>query len=131
MSRIAIGIWRGCVSTTLDFASSLLLIDMAEGKTGAREEICIKSAPPQSIAMRLEQMGVGVVICGAISRWLTQNLEMRGIRVIPFVTGDAEEVFQAFANGTLDNRKFLMAGCLPDARGAWRCRRRKGNPHRI
>ena len=130
MRRIAIGIWRGCVSITLDFASSILLVEMAGDESTARREVRLKGVPPHSIAARMEQLGVDLVICGAISRCLARDLEMRGIQIIAFVSGDAEEVIQAFSRGTLDNGKFLMAGRLPDARGTWRCHRRKGNPWR-
>lgn len=128
MRRVAIAVWRGCVSTTLDFASNLLLVDMEGEKETARTEICLQGASPQQTALRLEEQGVGAVICGAISCWLARNLEMRGMRVIPFVSGQVEDVIKAFAMGTLDDGEFLMAGCLPGARRAWRCRRRRGNP---
>jgi predicted Fe-Mo cluster-binding NifX family protein len=116
------------VSTTLDFASNLLLVDVEGQKEEARKEVCLEGASPQATALRLEELGVSTVICGAISHWFAHNLEMRGIRVIPFVSRKAEEVFQSFARGILDDRKFLMAGCPPGARRAWRCRRGKGNP---
>jgi predicted Fe-Mo cluster-binding NifX family protein len=128
MRRVAIAVWRGCVSTTLDFAGRLLILDVEGRKEAARKEVCLESASPQATALRLEELGVSTVVCGAISRWLAHNLEMRGIRVIPFVSGKAEDVIQAFAKGTLGDRRFLMAGCQPGARKAWRCRRKRGNP---
>jgi predicted Fe-Mo cluster-binding NifX family protein len=128
MSRIAVGTWRGRVSTTLDFAGSLLVADMAGGEVLARREASLGTAVPQLIAMRLEQMGAEVVICGAISRCLARNLELRGIRVIPLVSGAVEEVLQAFAEDRLTDGSFLMAGCRPDTRGVGRCRRRGGRP---
>ncbi len=128
MRRVAIAVWRGSVSTTLDFASNLLLIDMEGQKVAARKEVRLESGSPQATALSLEAQGVSVVICGAISRLLAQNLEMRGVQVIPFVSGEVEEVIQAFVKGGLDDRKFLMAGCPPGARRAWRCRRRRGSP---
>ena len=112
MNRIAIGTWRECVSTTLDFAGGILIADMADGRVLARREACLGTASPQDIAMRLERLGTEVVICGAISRCLARNLEMRGIRVIPFVSGGVGEVLQAFAEGRLGDSRFLMAGCL-------------------
>ena len=128
MNRIAIGTWRECVSTTLDFAGGILIADMADGRVLARREACLGTASPQDIAMRLERLGTEVVICGAISRCLARNLEMRGIRVIPFVSGGVGEVLQAFAEGRLGDSRFLMAGCRPDTRGAGRCRRRRRGP---
>jgi predicted Fe-Mo cluster-binding NifX family protein len=128
MRRVAIAVWHGCVSTTLDFASNLLVVDVEGQEEAARNEVRLEGGSPQATALRLEEQAVGVVICGAISRWLAQNLEMRGIRVIPFVSGRVDDVIAAFVKGTLNDGKFLMAGCPPGARRAWRCRRRRGNP---
>jgi predicted Fe-Mo cluster-binding NifX family protein len=47
----------------------------------------------------LEQLGVTDVICGAVSRLLFQKIEMRGIRVIPFVSGEIEKVLLVLATG--------------------------------
>jgi predicted Fe-Mo cluster-binding NifX family protein len=127
MSRIAIPVWRGSVGTTLDFARNFLLVDVEGGKSMASREVPLDSASPQALTRRLQEWGVGTVICGAISRWLWQDLEMRGIRVVPFVSGHAGEVLQAFTDGTLQNGQFLMAGCPLGARRAWKCRRRRGN----
>jgi predicted Fe-Mo cluster-binding NifX family protein len=130
MQRVAIAVWRGCVSTTLDFASSLLVVDMDGQKEAARKQVRLGGSSPQATALTLEEQGVRVVICGAISRSLEYSLEMRGMKVVPFVSGVVDDVISAFARGTLDDGRFLMAGCPPDARRAWRCRHRKGNPRR-
>ncbi len=129
MSRIAIGTWRGHVSTTLDFAGSMLIVDMAGGQPLARTETCLGTASPQEIALRLEQLGAEVVICGAISRCLARNLQMRGIRVIPFVRGEVEEVLREFDAGRLDGHTFLLADLPAGSRGTGRCRRGRGGPH--
>ena len=129
MERVALAVWRGSLSTTLDFASSLLVVDLEGKEKVAEQEIRLEGNSPQATIFRLEEQGVSVVICGAISRWLSRNLEIRGIRVIPFVSGRVDEVLAAFAGGTLDDGKFLMAGCSPGARRAWRCRH-GGGPRR-
>ncbi|HUI71373.1 MAG TPA: hypothetical protein VL354_12715 [Spirochaetia bacterium] len=130
MKRIAVATWQGRVGTTLDFAVHLLLVDVEGCKTGRRKEISLKGNSPQETALILEQFGVTDVICGAISSLLSQRLEMGGMRVIPFVSGEVEEVLHAFINDGLGDRKFLMAGCPPGARRAWRCRRKRGQTRR-
>jgi predicted Fe-Mo cluster-binding NifX family protein len=114
----------------LDFAGSFLLVDVERGKSMGSREVSLDSASLHVLSRRLQEWGVGTVICGALSRWLWQELETQGIRVVPFVSGRMEEVLQAFMNGTLENGQFLMAGCPPGARRAWRCRRRRGNSRR-
>ena len=39
MRRVAIAVWQGCVSTTLDFASNLLLVDVEGRKEAARKAL--------------------------------------------------------------------------------------------
>jgi predicted Fe-Mo cluster-binding NifX family protein len=119
------------VGATLDFAGSFLLVDVEGGKSRGSREVSLDSAPPQILARRLQEWGVGTVICGAVSRCLWQDLQAQRIRVVPFVSGHTGDVLQAFMNGALENGEFLMAGCPPGARRAWRCRRRRGNGRRV
>ena len=128
MSRTAIAAWQGFVATTLDFARTLLLVDVVDGRVTARREIRLAAASPQAIAHRLEKVGAHVVICGAISAPLLSAVEARGIRVIPFVHGDVEEVIQGCLEGTLKDERFHMAGCRPGGHGPGRCRRRRAGP---
>ena len=111
MSRTAIAAWQGNVATTLDFARTILIVDVVDGRVTARSEIKLAAASPQAIAHRLEKTGARVVICGAISAPLVSAVEAQGIRVIPFVHGDVEEIIHGCLEGTLKDERFLMAGC--------------------
>jgi predicted Fe-Mo cluster-binding NifX family protein len=126
VSLIAIPVWQGLVATTLDFAASFLLVQVEGGKKTESREVSLVTAPPEVLGRRLQEWSAETVICGAISRWLWQDLETRGIRVIPFVSGQAGEVLQAFMDGRLDDSRFLMAGCPLGARRAWKCRGHRG-----
>ena len=48
-----------------------------------------------------------------------EHAEALGIRVSPFVSGEVQEVWEAWKNGHLDEACYSMPGCR-------RCRRRKG-----
>jgi len=130
MSRTAIAIWQGFVATTLDFARTLVLVDMVDGKVMGRKEIRLAARSPQAIAGRLESSHTRAVICGAISAPLLSAIEARGIRVIPFVRGDVEEVIRGYLEGTLTDEKFHMAGCRPCEHGSARRRGRRAGPRR-
>ena len=105
MNRTAIAAWQGLVATTLDFAQTLVLVDVVEGQLTARKEIRLANASAQAIAHCLEKVGVQAVICGAISA-----------------------PFQACLDGTLKEKKFLMAGCRPGRHGPGKCRRGRMDP---
>jgi predicted Fe-Mo cluster-binding NifX family protein len=59
----------------------------------------------------MQGLGVDTLICGAISRAFSKVLEVSGIHVIPWISGDAEEVLEAYMNGTIHHSRYLMPGC--------------------
>ena len=128
MNRIAIAAWHGFVATTLDFARTLLIVDMVDGEVKAKRQIRLTNASPQAIAQSLETAGAQEAICGAISAPLRTEVEARGILIIPFVHGSVEDVIQGRLDGKLKDERFHMAGCRPDGRGPGRCRRRRSGP---
>jgi predicted Fe-Mo cluster-binding NifX family protein len=128
MSRTAIATWNGHVATTLDFARSLLLVDVVDGQVTAKREVRLANASAQTIANSLETAGAREVICGAISVPVWAAVEARGIRIIPFVHGDVSEVVQGCLDGTLTDERFHMAGCRQRGREPGRCRRRRSGP---
>jgi len=128
MSRTAIAAWQGRVATTLDFARTLLLVDVVDGQVKAKREVRLANVSAQVIAHSLEMAGAKEVICGAISAPLWTAVEARGIRIIPFVHGDVGEVIQGCLDGTLEDERFHMAGCRPRGHGPGRCRRRRSGP---
>jgi len=62
--------------------------------------------------LRLVEYGVDTLICGAVSTELLQELKSREIRVIAFVSGEADSVIDAFVAGDLPNERFSMPGCI-------------------
>ena len=79
-----------------------------------------------SAARRLAELGVDVLVCGAISWPLEALLTASGIRVIPLVCGGVEEMVRAFRGGTLGDERFTMPGCCRKRRRRNRRRREGG-----
>ena len=50
------------------------------------------------------------MICGAISRHVEMVLTGSGILVIPNTCGKVDDVLEAFLNGRLNEKAFLMPG---------------------
>lgn len=71
-----------------------------------------------------------MLVCGAISWPLEALVAASGIRVIPLICGDVEEVVQALRNGTLDDEQFAMPGCCRKRQHV-RNRRRRGSDQSI
>ena len=79
---------------------------------------------PQSRAAsgRLAELGVDMLICGAVSESLESLMIDSGIQVEARICGDLEAVLMAFRQGTLEEDRFTMPGC--------RDRRKRRAPHR-
>jgi len=109
--KTAIPIWENRVSPVFDTAQKVLLCDIREGVVSGRREEGLASGFPKRRVSQLAEMGVNVLICGAISRSLANMVAAAEIQVIPFVAGDVDDVIRAFVDGRLAGPAFLMPGC--------------------
>jgi predicted Fe-Mo cluster-binding NifX family protein len=113
--KIAIPIWNGRVSPVFDTASRLVVVEITEESEVSRFETDISEYFLPSKSMRLTGLGIDILICGAISRPLASMITTTGIKLIPWISGQVEEVVQAFLNNTLFDPRFIMPGCA----GPW------------
>ena len=118
--RIAIPTWNARVSPVFDTAGHALLVDVEDGAEVGRSETPIGAVMPPRRILRLTELGVNVLICGAISRPLAVMAEGAGIRIVPWVAGNTEEVVQAYLTGQLPAPRFMMPGCFGRGRGPGR-----------
>ena len=117
--KLAMPVSAGRISTALDFARNLLLVDYEDGREVGRNQLGIEEELPLNRARRLEALGTGVLICGALSRTLAGHLAGAGIEIIPFVSGTVDEVLAAYFAGELDSARFLMPGSTCQERAQW------------
>lgn len=117
--RVAIAVWNDRVSPVFDTSSRLLLVDVEQETEQVRRtvEVGTDSFPTQR-ARRLAELGVNVLICGAISRMLAGFVSAAGVIVIPWVSGPVEGVLRAYLMKRLSDSRWRMPGC----RGRWRHR---------
>jgi len=129
--KIALPVWQDNVSSVLDFANKLLLVELENGAEIGRNEIVIPEQSGPERAAKLRQLGVNVLICGAISRQLAYMLSSSGISVLPFITGSIEQILIAYMTGNLSLPQYAMpGGCWKGARRGFgrrrgRCGRRQ------
>ncbi|MCK4661133.1 MAG: NifB/NifX family molybdenum-iron cluster-binding protein [Phycisphaerae bacterium] len=109
------------MSPVFDVAKRLLVVTLEGDREISREEAAIEETQLMARAKHVTQLGVDVLICGAISMPLEAMLVSAGVRVIPHTCGTVEEIIQAFASGRLTDETFLMPGC---------CGRRRRFRHR-
>jgi predicted Fe-Mo cluster-binding NifX family protein len=124
---LAVADWKGRVSPVFDVTERvrLFVVDVDNPSDERPVTARLGDRSPHARARRLVELGARVLVCGAISRQLQTAVIASGIRVIPWVSGNVEEVVRAYRDGALDEARFAMPGC-----GGARLRRRHGKQRR-
>ncbi len=108
--NVAITVWKNRISPVFDSAQILLVV-----QTQGTEIVDVVVKEVQTTMFNrfltlLEEFDAHVLICGAICKGHASMLENKGIEVISFVTGEAEEVLECYLLGK-DLTEFVMPGC--------------------
>jgi len=109
--RIAIPVWGEKVSPLLDAASRLLIVETDQGSEIARFQMALDEGEPNRKVRRITEMGVDVLICGAVSDSVLRALVSTGIRIISDISGHAGDVVDSFLRGSTFDSRLLMPGC--------------------
>lgn len=111
MTKTAFAHWDDRIAPVFDIARRIHVVEADEGRIVAETGEVLADDLPTQKAHRLVELGVGTLVCGAISRPFHEMVAAYGIRVIPFVAGDLSEVIQAWLSGNLERDAFAMPGC--------------------
>ena len=109
--KLALTVWENRISPVFDCAQTLLVVDITGDMPTGKHFEPFRYESPFSRATKLSDLGVKVLICGAVSDSFANIVETYGIRIIPFVAGAVDEVLDAYLTGGLYNAKFRMPGC--------------------
>ena len=121
--KIAMPVCGNRISTVFDAADEILMVETGPGVAPEQSRASWKEDTLIARTAQIREAGVQVLICGALSGTVDRMLNAAGIRVIPFIRGTANEVLDAFCNGTLNRKHFFLPGCIP-CEGHGRQRRR-------
>jgi predicted Fe-Mo cluster-binding NifX family protein len=109
--RVAIPFRDDRVSPVFDASKRLVVVDVEDGLERSRHQEILQEELPTWRARQLAQIGVNVLICGAISQPLAVMLAASGITVIPWTAGPVDEVLAAYLAGRLPDPRWSMPGC--------------------
>jgi len=123
MTLIAVPNCQGRVSPVLDTAVRLLVVTRRRGEELGRKEFVLSPLPPEALARSVAELRVNVLLCAALSESLLRLLEQSGVRVVPHVCGDVEDVLRAYCCGRLNQPQFRMPGCWGRHLGGDCCQR--------
>jgi predicted Fe-Mo cluster-binding NifX family protein len=133
--KVAIPIWEDRVSSVLDFSQRLVVVELKNGGEMSRAQIAVSEQNAFARLAKLRELGVDVLICGAVSQPLASASAAQGIQLLPYVTGRVDDVLKAYQAGQLGLPQFRLPGWWPGARrgfGRRCCQHRgpRGTPHR-
>ena len=124
--RVAFPVWEGRISPVFDTSGTLLVVDCDGSRDVGRIEERLDGLIAPRRAARLSELGVHVLICGALSHPLRSMLVSYGIHVVPFVSGEVEQVLSVYLSGGLEDPGFASRFRMPGCRGG-RMRFRRGH----
>lgn len=133
--KVAIPIWEDRVSSVLDFSQRLIVVELNESGEVSRSQITFSDQSPFIRLTKLRELGVDVLICGAVSQSLASVSAIQGIQLLPYVTGRVDDVLSAYQDGKLNQPQFRLPGWWPGARRGfgrrcWQHHGRRGSSQR-
>jgi predicted Fe-Mo cluster-binding NifX family protein len=109
--KIAVTVWGKRVSPVFDSARTLLIAEINGRALTATSRIAFDPEQPLALLQLLRAQEVMVIICGAVSEEPAAIIEAAGIKLIPFITGDVQQVLEHFLKGRALGNTFQMPGC--------------------
>jgi len=99
---IAFSVWDNRIAPVFDVARRLHIVRSEAGRIAEETQATVANGSPTQKALGLVELGVSVLVCGAISRQLLTAISAYGICVIPFIAGELRDVIQAHLAGTVE-----------------------------
>ena len=100
--KAAIPLLGSMVAPRFDAASWILLITIDKGKLVQKEEVSVSPGPLITRINRLMDLNPDVLICGNIDGFSGRMIAGRGIKLIPWITGETKEVIEKYLAGSLE-----------------------------
>ncbi len=109
--KAAFAAWDDRIAPVFDVARALHIVEAQSGRIVSESRETLLGPTPMHRVERLREIGVGILVCGAISNSLHASVTAHGIRVVPFVNGPLREVISAWLADRLEQGSFTMPGC--------------------
>jgi predicted Fe-Mo cluster-binding NifX family protein len=109
--KAAFAYWENRIAPVFDTARQIRIVEVESGRIVGESLATLSEITPNARALRLTELGIGTLVCGAISGAMRNLLEAYGIQVISFVAGDIHDVIRAWLSGNIHGGHFFMPGC--------------------
>jgi predicted Fe-Mo cluster-binding NifX family protein len=108
--RIAVSVFGKRISPRFDFAPAFGLFDTEGKKIIESRNISCDGWGDAERVSRLKELEVDTLICGSLPNYLLGILTNSGIKVIPWIAGNADEALSLFLLNRLDRGMVLCPG---------------------
>ncbi len=108
--RIGLSCWEERIAPVFDTSSTIHIVEIRNGAVVNEAKERLPEDPLLQRILKLLELGIDVLVCGAISRSMSDLIAAYGIEVIPFMMGSLSEIVQAYLTG-LEKDHFKMPGC--------------------
>lgn len=109
--KIALSVYQERIAPVFDVAGQVLVVDVKPSGLGEGVLVQTNETTPELKILKLVELEVKTLICGAISRPMLWLAKSHGIRVIDFIAGDVKRVMNAYRDHALQGCEFSMPGC--------------------
>lgn len=127
---IGLTLWGERISPVFDSCHLLLVTEVQDSVIINKRFEPFEPVVPVLLSKRLSELKIDVLICGAISIEPSNLIESAGIKLIPFISGKAENILESYINGETLSVKFIMPGCGKNrGKGNQSCNKPKRKGH--
>jgi len=107
---LALAAYENRIASLLETANQLVVVDLPPIDSKPKKIVAVIDNTLPYLVQLLHRNNVTILICGAINGCMFRAIESIGIQIIPWVTGNIDDVVAAFKNNTLE--QLVMPGCL-------------------
>ncbi len=108
--KTAFAVWNKRIAPVFDVARRVIIVESETAPGATPTTVLLSGDQPLQKVRQLTALGADSLVCGAISRALRAALTAGGIRVIPFIAGDVQEVIDAWRGPHFEVDAFAMPG---------------------
>lgn len=109
--KTAFTVWNDRIAPLFDVAGKIHVVESEAGDIMEQTRVCLDDPSPALKVRRLADLGVQMLVCGAISRAARNMITAYGIELVAYINGDLDTVIKAWQHDQLRTDVLRMPGC--------------------
>ncbi|MBN1350821.1 NifB/NifX family molybdenum-iron cluster-binding protein [candidate division KSB1 bacterium] len=108
---LALAVYENRIASLFESSNRFIFFDQTPYTLAQSYSVNIPNQSPTELIKLLKANNCRTLICGAISGSTFIMVQNEGIEVIPWITGELENVIAAYQNGNGFSPHLIMPGC--------------------